>query len=272
MHEDCARARVAIDVLSESDPARFALSSLEHQLHIGHARTVLLGSLIAQELGLPFHIRLDGNRHPAVSLETAILLPLVTIVSQLDIQCEKVYWQAPEPPPLMMYEKVHGDKGKDLYDLMYVIFDGTDCALGVLADDLLYHHPSLYIRGVEFTAGAPGTLRSPHGGSTTADRYLAREDKLFELIGCKRHEINVPLIFEGGAKVSKSLGPRLTWEMFESIEGRWTRDFLLATAMRPDDPLRALGRKFSLDRMTTEPYEWSWEVWNEYIRLKEDDQ
>lgn len=265
-YEDCVRARVAIDVLPVPvmSPAAFHIASCEAQLHIGHARTVLLGSLIAQELGMPFHIRLDGHWRIDQSLETGVLFSLVSIVSHLGIWVDRVYWQPAEGAPAEAYTKRFGAKGTRLAEIAWAMTDALPGLLGALADDLIYHHPSLYIRGMEFTEGFSG--HSPGGGplGTTA-RYQARERLFFQTVGAKKREINVPLIYDEGHKVSKSLGPRLTWGMFEDVDGDALRRLLLATAIDVDTPLDSLDAPFSLQVMTQEPYHWSWKIFAEAI-------
>lgn len=268
-YKDCVRARVAIDVptIPVTTPAAYHAASCDAQLHIGHARTVLLGSLIAQELGIPFHIRLDGAFRLGENLDAGILCCIATIISCLQIQCAKVYWQPAAGASPAEYERMFGEKGKRLQALAWAISDAMNEQLGVLSDDIIYHHPSVFIRGMEFADGFSG--HSPGAGpeGTTA-RYLARERLFFETVDVEKCEINVPLIYDEGHKVSKSLGPKLNWNMFGEADGTALRSFLLATAIEPQDPLAALDTPFNLKSMTEEPFNWSWEFWEEHSQRK----
>jgi len=133
---------------------------------------------------------------------------------------------------------------------------------GLMADDLIFHYPSLVVRGMEFVDPSLTQAGSQH----TAARFVAVQLYTAEAMGRTWHEINVPLITVEGHKVSKSLGPTLNWEFFERVPGDWVRDFLLATALNAGNPMEVLGQPFSIDAMTKLSYEWNWDEWEQYIR------
>jgi len=262
MHDNCKRARVAIDVPHEVPDV---LPSLTPALHIGHARTVLLGSLIAKHYGLPFHIRLDGNYRGETSRHGAVLMPLCTIISRLGIECDKVYWYSQEAPSACQYEAHFGDRGAEIARLLDALCEYDPVRISAFTDDLMRYWPSLMIRGSEF-ADTSQAVQPNNSGVAGLVRFTAKETLISEAMGREPHEINVPLITSDGAKVSKSLSPTLMWDLFERYPGQWVRRFLLATAMKPDAPLKALGKRFALEEMSPMPYEWDWATWDQYIR------
>lgn len=254
-HSDCVRARIAIDI--PHNPKMLGSPAL----HVGHARTVLLGSLIAQELNIPFHIRLDGKFIPETSCVMGVMCPLCTMVSMLDITCHLVYWQPAEAPTLAQYEAEFGDGGVEMARCVKVAASATPAEEGILVDDLIYHYPSLVIRGTEFVDTSTALPQSVN----IAGRYITMQRFVADAMERDWHEINVPLITMGQQKLSKSLSPVLNWTFFERFERPLVQDFLLATAVSPRDPLSVIGTPFSLVDMTTESYEWNWSTWDQYI-------
>ena len=257
----CTRARVAIDVPNALSPSHPVDSPV---LHIGHARTLLLGSLIAEELGLPLHIRLDGGGPRDLECTAGVLLPVCTMISHLGIKCALAYRQPLVGPSDGEYASWFGSRGPEMKRAMW--FGGNDNPIleGMLADDLLFNYPSLIIRGMEFS---DESLTSAVAANQAAlARRVAIHRWLAELMGRTWYEINVPLITDGGKKVSKSLQPALNWTFFERFEPPLVRDFLVATALAPRDPLAVVGQTFWLDAMSVDSYEWDWNTWDEYIR------
>jgi hypothetical protein len=249
---------VAIDVpASEHDCG----ASAEPCLHIGHARTVLLGSLIAQELGLPLDIRLDGVRAPGRSHEAAVLISLCEIVSRLKIDCRRVYWIAQKPAAACEYEWELGKKGAATRARLREVLGAVTPLIALVEDDLLFHYPSLMIRGMEFF----DTDIAPTG---TSELYMVLQREGYKAAGREMHEVNVPLITAERRKLSKSLGTGLTWELFTRFPGQVLRDWLVATALDPTNPQSALGVPFNWRKMSTRPYEWSWDNWDKYLRTR----
>ena len=263
MHSNCKRARVAIDVpnLVAGDPYPLAPA-----LHIGHARTVLLGSLIAEHYELPFHLRLDGTYNPGVSRDAAVLMPLCTIGSRLDVQCDKVYWIGQQGPSSAEYVAAFGDEATEIEELITVVSEHVGPRIAIYTDDSMLYWPSLIIRGTEFVHSEQAITNGDGVTLSTTPRFVRASSLIENAMGRERHEINVPLITMQGAKVSKSLSPTLKWEFFERYPGAWVRRFLLATAMKPDAPLKAIGKQFTLEGMSALPYEWNWATWDQYIR------
>ncbi len=261
MHSNCTRVRVAIDVPCPPEP----ILNMDPELHIGHARTLLVGSLIAEELGLPFHVRLDGAHNGAFSHDVQILAPLCVIISRLGIKCDHVYWQPQEMPKGITFSKHFGDRAAEMERFLSVAADYNMNRIGVVVDDLMNHYPSLVVRGAEFVDPSMSVGTQANGANTTM-RYAAHQALMSDMMEREWHEINLPLITMRDDKVSKSLSPILLWSFFQRFPGAWLRAFLLATVMDPTAPLKALKRKFSIDAISTQHYEWDWAVWDQYIR------
>jgi hypothetical protein len=254
-----SRTRVAIDIPASEHEGG---GSAEPVLHVGHARTVLLGDRIARELGTPFDIRLDGLRVPGRSHDAGVLVSLCTIISRLNIQCRRVYWIPQKNAASCEYDWEFGSQGEVIREhIGAVVGDSANPLIALAEDDFLYNHPSLIVRGSEFA-----DLSLPDTGTTGFYVTIQREAHL----ASKRemHEVNVPLITRERRKLSKSLGTSLTWEFFSRFPGQWVQDWLIATALSPTDPQSALGIPFSLEQMTTRAYEWSWEKWDRYVETK----
>lgn len=259
-YADCTRARVAIDVPCSENEGQGAIESI---LHLGHAATILRASLIAEELGLPLDIRLDGHRLPGRSDDVGVLVSLCTIISHLGIQCRRVYWIAQQPAAPCEYEAAFGRKGAAIHQRVQEIIGNMESDYPTLIeDDLLFNYPSLVIRGTEF-------LETSLAPTQTSATYVSLQRSIYAVAGREWHEVNVPLITREHRKLSKSLGTSLTWELFSRWPGEWVRDWLIATALSPTDPLSAVGRPFTLKRMTTRAYEWNWEDWDTYVRGRE---
>lgn len=255
----CTRARVAIDVPCAADEGN---ASAESILHLGHARTVLLASLIAEEVGLPLDIRLDGVRCPGRSHEAGVLVSLCTIIAQLNVQCRRVYWIAQQVAAECEYDWALGGQGKAVRDRLHEITGGRADYIALVEDDLLYNHPSLVVRGSEF---ADCSLAH----TETTGTYVSFQRDAYATAGREWYEINVPLVTLAHRKLSKSLGTSLTWDLFTRYPGDWVRDFLIATALSPTEPLGKIGCPFRLEQMTKRAYEWDWQEWDRYIRMKE---
>ena len=264
------RARVGIDVpmykLDTLPPAGFIPqgidSSLAH-LHLGHARTLLLGSLIAKELGVPFHVRIDGIKRNDSDCK-GILLDIMGITHFLEIHVDDCYWiRQHEPPEAFVRDKL-GDKAETFWNAVRFDYLNNPIKISLIADDLLYHSPSLIVRGTEFVE--PERFHPPPEGTglATLNKWIHH---LYDALEVKIHEVNVPLIFTSGSKMSKSNGPVVDWKILKSISPQDAHAFLVATAVNPYDPLAVIGKPFRISDLAYEPYEWDWQVWTEFVRM-----
>jgi len=219
-------------------------------IHIGHARTLLLGDLICRERGIPFHVRIDGLPHPA---SHDLLIDLSNCLFHLGIAPTRIYWPTVPPDTSHMSE----------------VFNVTThlagpAQLSSILDDIL--NDNLIIRGLEFR-----DINAAYHGSADAlsavTGHVRFEDRLYELAGKTKDEVNVPLIIIGGGKMSKTAIRVVHWSILGSIHTDVARSFLLSTAMFPDDPIGHLAEEFHMDKVSERPYRWSWDHWNELILL-----
>ena len=251
------RARVAITINDTGGK----------MIHIGHARTLLLGSLIAREFGCPFHVRLDGIRRHYTSDTTFPVIDLVNCLSFLGIEFDEMYWTSMQYPDL---DRFRGELGDDVIDRVKDAFSQPGVSPSefpaILSDDSLIHHPSLIIRGMEFK------ISSLYGGvdSNQANIYTATEDMIFEATGHEKHEINTPIIIvDDGNKISKRSNILMHWECLKPMGKDMARKFLIATAIDPLKPLRSMGIPFKTHLMSDISYMWDWNDYAIALRMKE---
>ena len=226
-HSVCTRARVA---LTPTSP----------MIHVGHARTLLLGSLIAKEVGVPFHVRMD----PAVVGCPADMLIAVD-------ECCRFLRIAVDKYIILSVENIYEHP---LAEILYSMSPGLAAPI---CDDFIAHAPSLMIRGSEFANPmrwfAPEN-RASSQAQITVSRAAAR------LLGQEWHEIIVPLVLRGSEKMAKS-SMSIPWDVLKMVSSFVVRDFLMATAVCPEAPLGVMGYGCPLEKMTTKPYVWSWDTW-----------
>lgn len=271
------RARIAITGnVTTPNPATdiYSIAYNSETLHIGHARSVLLASLIAEELGTPFHIRLDGR--PLADVGNGVLarwdrgngiLDMVNLANFLGVEYERMYWT---PSGIQSYKdlgfKIGEDKAEELRKVLMASNYGPDHHhIPTFLDDFVDNAPSLIIRGMEFRPEFAAYFGVT--SLTGATYYTAMEDIICGVLGVEKHEINVPLVLLGETKMSKSLMAMVHWSSMVPFGSELARDFLVATAMSPDDPFSALGEKFSVDKMSEKPYRWDWNDWKALARM-----
>jgi len=247
------RARVAI-----------TMNEAAKMVHVGHARTLLLGSLIAAEHGCPFHVRLDGIRRQYHSDTTYATLDVVNCLAFLGIQHDMMYWVSQRHPDLTQMES---ELGSDVVErVRQALSEPGVCPSeypGTISDDPLIYHPSLIIRGMEFQ------VPEMYGGVDTTQGmvYTATEDMIFRAAGRDKHEVNTPLIVvDDGNKVSKRSSILIHWDCLVPMGRDVARDFLVATAVMPESPFEVMGNPFSSVDMTKRSYYWSWHDYAEAIR------
>lgn len=253
-----SRARVAL-TLSYTIPRDILPVELEMcRVHIGHARTLLLGSLIAQEHGCPFHVRMDGARRD-VPDRGGPILDTMQCLCWLEIPFDWCYW-LPERLPAREAIARHVDLAR--FDDMVWTFGEETGALIAALDDALFHHPSLIVRGTEFTPAGVSHAIGPGGHS----HLLKAEQVAYAMLGREQHLATVPMVLIDQQKMSKSSTEYLHWSMLRQVPPEVAKAFLVATAMRPDDPLSVLGQPFSIEAIGLEPYTWNWSHWAELTR------
>ena len=263
------RARVGIDVPmyepQPSAPAGFMPSASDNsaaRLHIGHARTILLGSLIAQEYGIPFHIRIDAIKRNETDAH-GIFLDLMGITHFLGIHVDDCYWLRQTELPHELVAKCLGDKAETFWSIVNLDYLQETIKQNLIADDIFYNSPSLIVRGTEFVE--PERFYPPPDGAGMAI-LLKWIRYLYDALDIEMHEVNVPLIFSADSKLSKTKGNIVDWEVLRVVGQEAARAFLVATAVDPDDPLSVLGKKFKIADLAYEPYEWDWEIWHRFIQ------
>ena len=250
-HRNCNRARVAISPAYASNPPQPGESTA--RIHVGHARSMLLGRLIADELGIPFHVRFDGMVDGRDRGEC--IIDTVNCLCFLGIAVDYVYWVQQVVPSK---EALVGLLGQEAADRLYIaLYDPEvtpDYYRCLMLDDAVLHAPSLIVRGMEFAGEA-----QYYPGSPAA--HLAAENLVFGAIGQQKHEINVPLILRDTEKMSKSTLVAVHWTTLTGVSPELAKRFLVATALFPTDPLNHLDTPFSIAAMSRTPYRWSWKDW-----------
>ena len=146
-------------------------------------------------------------------------------------------------------------------ELVWTCGGGEQLITAVL-DDALNHHPSLIVRGSEFTYAGRGHGTGPNGHKA----LLATERTAYAMLGRERSVVTVPMVLIGDAKMSKSEARVVHWSTLKAVPREVARAFLVATALRPDGPLWAMDEGFRADAISPEPYVWDWETWAEVVR------
>lgn len=269
------RARVALT--TTGNPAVADVSTISYNnevLHVGHARTLLLGSLVAQEFGTPFHLRFDGR--PIIPVGGGSytrwdrgegILDAIGLVSFLGIDCERTYWT---PSGIQSYEdlgyKIGKEKAEELQKVLLASNYGPDHHhIPTFLDDFLDNAPSLIIRGSEFLPE-----NAAYFGATSlegARYYVAMENLICKVLGVEKHEINLPMILLGNTKMSKSLMAIVHWSSMTPFGRELSRKFLVASAISPEDPFSALDEEFTIAKISPRPYRWSWEDWAKLAKM-----
>lgn len=252
------RARVGVTVAT--DATRIGA------LHIGHARTILAGSLIAQERGCPFDLRLDGSRPDGIGQATAdFLLSLKDLLRFLQIEC-RVYFHLQKPLPLETVASLTGlaaDRLEAYRRLAQIIGEPQEgMLLAVIEDDVILYAPSLIIRGAEF---ANPIQWSPADTAASMGRQMVYEAAVFAALGVEKREVNVPLVLSKDRKMSKSAVNGIAWDLLTMVSPEAARKYLIASLLNPRDPLSALEDRFAANKIAPAHHEWSWETWATFV-------
>jgi len=230
-------------------------------IHVGHARTLLIGSLVARHYGCPFHVRFDGQYRdplqtpPLVVDRGDAILEVIGCLQALGVSPDRIYWCSQDSASLALARQ--GDISE-----VRAGWAMNDAHLGAILDDAIDHAPSLIVRGTEFTSR--GIL--PFAGVAHLGQFVVCENAVFKILDEQKHEFTVPMIYLGAGKMSKSKLTVVPWQALTAAEPEVVRRFLLATAMNPDEPLSCLDKPFSIERLNLCPYRWDWKQWVEAIR------
>jgi hypothetical protein len=257
------RARVAITLPGKPDncePEDFS----GHVVHIGHARTLLIGKMVADVYECPYHVRIDGAF--GVPHVTPSVLDLLGCLSFIGVNPDKVYMVTNRPPSYADAVAAGirpNETGRKLWATEGLHPTSKCCFL----DDYVEWGPSLVVRGAEFNQ--PEQHLPPIMAFGT--RSMLEQEALFrEVFNYLHHEFNVPLMTVEGAKMSKTAARAVHWSTLTMVKPETARAFLLATAVKPDDALAMTfmgpGEKFGLGYIKDAPYEWSWATWREVVR------
>ena len=256
-----SRARVAL-TLSHVFPTLGMPDAVNlTPIHVGHARTLLLGSLVAQHYGCPFHIRLDGpyrdpNQVPPLIVDRGdAILELLGCLRAMGVSWDQLYWCPQEPTSLLLAKREGLARIKAGWAM-------GDIRLAQILDDAVDHAPSLIVRGGEFALDGDTTF----AGVAHLGQFVATEEMVYCALGEQKHEFTAPMVFLGPGKMSKSKLTVVPWQVLTSLPPEGVRRFLLATAMRPDDPLAAFDDPFSLDHLDPRPYRWDWKQWAQAVK------
>lgn len=274
---NCKRGRVAITIQGEPSPHDpYQASNLRlwqyprSRIHVGHVRSLLLGAMYCEQQGIPFHVRLDGD-WPRPEYRYEGVIDLLGCMAWLRIHADHVY-RSPIGISRRPDAQCAAHFGPTAWAKVSETIDHLE-SLGVqfhnlIMDDLMDHHPSLMIRGMEFDEGADYATDWPPeaNNSGSIQKLIALEQAVFAAAGRKHSQLSLPMITEDhGAKMSKSLGG-VPWDAMKSVSPEDARTYLLATAASPLDPLAAIGEPVDVHDLNPMPHVWSQETWGSFIR------
>lgn len=258
------RARVAVTLPGRPEncePEDFS----GHVIHIGHARTLLIGKMVADAHGCPYHVRIDGAfgvPHTAPSV-----IDLLSCLTFLGVYADLVYTVTNKPPSYKDAVNAGLPPSRVAASLWATegLHSTSKCCF---MDDYVEWGPGLVVRGAEFAE--PEQNLPPVMAFGT--RAMMNQEALFrEVFGYKHHEFNVPLMTVAGAKMSKTAARAIHWSTLTMVAPETARNFLMATAAHPD---HVADCTFSpnttgmvdISLIGKEPYEWSWKTWREVVR------
>jgi hypothetical protein len=272
----CRRGRVAVTLPTQPHPQDRAMMGLAQmfifktprpRIHVGHARTLLLGELHCRREGIPFHVRIDCGWE-AVQIRDPGWVDLLGCLSWFGIATDHVYQCRLGPRPDEFYAKIVGSQAWGRFLEVRDQYTEVDMDHWPSMADDIEHFPSLMIRGQEFEtpdAGAPEW--PPEANSTPTFRKLVAVEKAYyQALGIERRQLTLPLITdEAGVKMSKSLAG-IGWDCLQAASADEARAYLLATAANPLDPLAAIGQPVDTHDLDPTPHVWSWKSWGSFIR------
>ncbi len=240
---------------------------VQGRIHVGHARTMILGEMICKDLGIPYHLLFEAAWNQ-VAVTHEGLIDTFACLMFLGVRPAMLYARPLDPSPddvlRARVPQANWDAMKEV-QRQFESFE-TDRWSSV-AEDLEWY-PSLRIRGAEFEQ--PAVYLGPdifaQRASKAISEILAYEKALYKAGGLEWGQATLPLIVEhGGAKMSKSVRGA-AWDCLRSVSSEDARAYLLATVANPLDPLAAIGQTVDVLELDPTPHVWSWETWGAFIR------
>ncbi len=225
------------------------------QIHVGHARTLVLASTICDELDIPLWLRVNAGKvrlksqvaehgygpgdYPAgrVAHTMDVLFQAMSeafeMLLWLGLPIEKVY--QPEEPTAQhgMPSDVRGRVAEAAAMGGYI----GDCQWQWF-DDAWVNWPSLLIRGADWCAPkwAIGT-----------EEFVRIEGLMFEALGRERYEINTPLLTVNSKKMGSGDLNSVSWRILQPMGMKGAVEFLM--------------RGVDLENLPGPPTEWDWREW-----------
>lgn len=254
------RARVAITLSYGLDPSGRPKASSVPTIHIGHARTLLIGSLAAKHYGCPFHIRLDGLYHYTAQDGSVRLsdrgdqvLSVVSCLAALRIQYDAMYWVPQDIGSL--YSVPDAAKWRESWRI-------PDMHLAQVLDDAVDFSTSLMVRGTEFRP----EIDPSSAGVVHLSEFVKNEDAVFHALGEYKNELTVPMVSFKRGKMSKSDIDMVQWDVLNMVGPESAKEFLIATVVNPRHPLDALGKPLDIEDLDLSSYRWEWSEWAAFVR------
>jgi hypothetical protein len=195
-------------------------------------------------LGIPFDVRLDGVRARSCDCSGAVV-DLANLMEFLGTPARRVYWQPQvRPDPEQVRVRLGDERARTFLTALAMPGICPDWYAAVLCDDILDNHPSLIIRGREFSN--PVRWMADTVASPSMMCHTSFEDVLYAAAGREKQELQLPLITSGGYKLSKSSGNVPHWSVLAMVDRYTARGFL--------------------DSLGDQTAEWSWKTWASWVQ------
>jgi len=240
----------------------------EHTWHVGHARSVYLAYLVCKELNIPFHIKLSMERTQSTPNLMCAMTDLHNMLRFLGVVEDEMYWYPiHRPSDADIIRELGEERGKMLLAALSWPESADPTAPSSVLDDLLTHYPSLIIHGREWE----NPVRYVHGDTllVAADRQRKRLKVFYAAAGREMHEFFLPVITLGGYKFGKTEGRLEHWTVLKTLPRKCAsqkaREFLVRTACWPHDIWAGNPNLFSMRDISAEPFEWSADVWQNFV-------
>lgn len=182
-------------------------------LHIGHAAMLVCAAEVATQKKCPLDFRIDDPHKCAGSvIDGTALLDAINLVSWLGIRIRQMY----VTPEVRLNEVMSAAKGDfSLYNQL------TPWQVNSGYDDIV-RYKTIIVRGNEFSnTGNPNTgavsVMAQFWGATAVE------------------EINFPMMFMNGRKVSKSNGIAPHWTTLQKYDPAMVKKYFWEMAQRGDD-------------------------------------
>ncbi len=270
------RGRVAITMLSlphEGDSITVTAGVAQFKtprprIHLGHARTLLLGEAYCRERGIPFHVRLEAEWAKVRDFHTG-LIDLMGLLAWFGVRADLVYRMPMKPRPEWVYARMMGAEAWARVKAAHATWEAAGSGwLDFVLEDLADWWPSLMIRGREFedVGDYDPDWPAAAGDCGSIARIVRYEHDLYAAAGRERLQLSLPIVADPhGSKMSKSLGG-IGWDVLQAVSPEQARRYLWATAASPLDPMAGLDAPLNLENLDPTPHVWSWQQWGSYVR------